>query len=219
MFIKKLFTLWFLLSIIVCGGFFFFANVPIQYAEKSNISLSQPSNDELLGYMQHYQFLMSDIVMALQKESYSFYLDYGVLPNGKIELLVSIPEKINHLSKQKIEERMLDCIQKNDLNPISFQMTIKNLYDSVATDSTRLSYNDVMAHLFEAMTAQQVGTFSIDYTITSENVHIIINVTEEKDDVIQKEARQVAEDIIKHHQFDLQQFHIEIQNKMFAYDK
>ena len=219
MFIKKLFTLWFLLSIIVCGGFFFFANVPIQYAEKSNVSLSQPSNDELLGYMQHYQFLMSDIAMALQKESFIFYLDYGVLPNGKIELLVSIPEKIDQLSKQKIEEMMLDCILKNDLNPISFQMTLKNLSDPAATNSIRLSYNDVMAHLFEAMTAQRVGTFSIDYTISSENVHIIINLTEEKDEVIQMEARQVAEDIIKHHQFELQQFHIEIQNKIFAYDK
>ncbi|XRD23520.1 hypothetical protein AABM34_13305 [Lysinibacillus fusiformis] len=67
MFIKKLFTLWFLLSIIVCGGFFFFANVPIQYAEKSNVSLAQPTNDELLGYMQHYQFLMSDIAMSPAK--------------------------------------------------------------------------------------------------------------------------------------------------------
>ncbi|MCE4045747.1 hypothetical protein D0439_10555 [Lysinibacillus fusiformis] len=219
MFIKKLFTLWFLLSIIVCGGFFFFANVPIQYAEKSNVSLAQPTNDELLGYMQHYQFLMSDIAMALQKEFYIFYVDYGVLPNGKIELLVSIPEKIDQLSKQKIEEMMLQCIQKNDFNPISFQITIKNLYDPVTMNSTRLSYNDVMAHLFEAMTAQQAGSFSIDYTITSEIVHIIINLTEEKDDVIQKKARQVAEDIIKLHQLDVQQFHIEIQNKMFAYDK
>ncbi|MCK1989979.1 hypothetical protein MPH48_18000 [Lysinibacillus fusiformis] len=219
MFIKKLFTFWFLFSIIVCGGFFFFANAPIQYAEKSNVSLSQPSNDELLGYMQHYQFLMSDIAMALQKESYIFNVDYGVLPNGKIELLVSIPEKIDQLSKQKIEEMMLQCIQKNDLNPISFQITIKNLYDPVTMNSTRLSYNDVMAHLFEAMTAQQVGSFSIDYTITSEIVNIIINLTEEKDDVIQKKARQVAEDIIKLHQLDVQQFHIEIQNKMFAYDK
>ncbi|MBG9692983.1 hypothetical protein ACE1MS_12200 [Lysinibacillus sp. fkY74-1] len=219
MFIQKLFTLWFLISIIVSVVFFFFSHTPIQNAEKSNASLSQPSNDELLGYMQHYQFLISDIVIALQKESYSFQLDYAVLPNGKMELLVSIPETINQLSKQKIEETILDCIQKNDLNPISFQITIKNLYDPVATDSTRLSYNDVMAHLFETMTAQHVGVFSIDHTMTSEHVHIIINLTEEKDDVIQKEVRQVAEDVIKQHQFDIQQFYIEIQNKMFAYHK
>lgn len=98
-------------------------------------------------------------------------------------------------------------------------MTLKNLSDPAATNSIRLSYNDVMAHLFEAMTTQRVGAFSIDYTISSENVHIIINLTEEKDEVIQMEARQVAEDIIKHHQFELQQFHIEIQNKIFANDK
>lgn len=91
---------------------FLFANIPIQYAEKSNVSLSQPTNDELIDYMQHYQFLMSDIAMALQKESYIFYVDYGVLPNRKIELLVSTPEKIDQLSKQKIEEMMLECIQK-----------------------------------------------------------------------------------------------------------
>jgi len=77
MFIKKLFTLWFLLSIIVCGAFFFLANAPTQYAEKSNVSLAQPSNNELLSYIQHYQFLISDIVNALHKENYSFHLDYG----------------------------------------------------------------------------------------------------------------------------------------------
>lgn len=218
MFIKKLFTLWFLLSIIVCGAFFFLAKAPIQYAEKSTVSLAQPSNNELLSYIQHYQFLISDIVNALHKENYSFHLDYGVLPNGKIELLVSLPDKVDLLSKQKIEEIILDCIRENDLNPISFQITLKNFDEPAATDSTRLSYNDVMADLFEAMMAQNYGVFNIDHSITSEYVQIIINLTEEKNGVIQKEVQQLAEETIKQHQFDLQLFHIEVQNKIVNFN-
>ena len=87
--------------------------------------MSQPSNDELLRYIQQYQFLISEVSHALRKEAYSFQLDYGILPNSKIELLVSLPDKVDRKAKQHIEETILDVIKANELNPISFQITLK----------------------------------------------------------------------------------------------
>lgn len=214
MFINRIFSLWFLLSFIVCGAFVLLANAPIQYAEKSTGSMSRPSNNELLSYIQQYQFLISDIFNALRKESFSFQLDYGVLPSGKIELLVSLPEEMDQVAKGKMEEIMLDCIQKNNLNPISFQLTLKGLYEPAATESTRLSYNDVMANLFETMTNQNYGAFSVEHSITSESIQVMINLTEDKNDGMKKKAQQLAEDIIRQHQFDVQAFQIEVQNKI-----
>jgi len=66
--------------------------------------------------------------------------------------------------------------------------------------------------------AQNYGVFSIDHSITSEYVQIIINLTEEKNGVIQKEVQQLAEETIKQHQFDLQLFHIEVQNKIVNFN-
>ncbi|MFK5708092.1 hypothetical protein [Lysinibacillus boronitolerans] len=218
MFIKKLFTLWFLLLIIVCGAFFFFANAPIQYAEKTNIPMSQHSNDELLHYIQQYQFLISEISHALRKEAYSFQLDYGILPNSKIELLVSLPDKVDRKTKQHIEETILDVIKANELNPISFQITLKNLYEPAAAISTRLSYNDVMANLFEAMFAQNFGAFSVDHSMTSEEIQVRINLTDEKNDKAKKKAQQLAEDTIKQHQFDVEAFSIDVQNQIKVLD-
>lgn len=218
MFIKRLFTLWFLLLSIVCGAFFFLANAPIQYAEKTNVSMPQPSNDELLRYIQQYQFLISEISYTLRKESYSFLLDYGILPNGKIELLVSLPDKVDHKTKQHIEETMLDVIKANELNPISFQITLKQLYEPAEAISTRLSYNDVMANLFEAMFAENFGTFSIDHSMTSEEIQVRINLTQEKNHKAKKKAQQLAEDTIKQHQFDVEAFSIDVQNTMKTLD-
>ncbi|WP_155592196.1 hypothetical protein [Lysinibacillus cavernae] len=214
MFIKRIFTLWFLLSFLVCGAFVFFANAPIQYAEKSNVPMSRPSNNELLSYIQQYQFLISDISNALRKESYHSLVDYGVLPNGKIELLVSLPDKVDNMTKQNIEETMLAVIKEHDLHQISFQLTLKSLYEPSDTLSTRLSYNDVMANLFEAMIEQNYDTFSIDHSITSENIHILINLTEEKNEALQKQVQQLAEDTIREHHFDLQRFTIEVQRNI-----
>jgi hypothetical protein len=218
MFIKKIFTLWLLLSILVCGAFFFFPNAPIHSAEKSNAPLSRPSNNELLRYIQQYQFLISEIFHALRKESYSFQLDYGILSNGKIELLVSLPAKVDHKTKQHIEETMLGVIKDNDLNPISFQITLKNLYEPAEAFSTRLSYNDVMANLFETMIEQDFGAFSIDHSIMSEEIQIRINLTEEKNEIAKKKAQQLAEDTIKQHQFDIETFSIDVQNKIKILD-
>ncbi|WHP42548.1 hypothetical protein [Lysinibacillus capsici] len=218
MFIKRLFTLWFLLLSIVCGAFFFLANAPIQYAEKNNVSMSQPNNDELLRYIQQYQFLISEISYTLRKESYSFLLDYGILPNGKIELLVSLPDKVDRQTKQHIEETMLDVIKANELNPISFQITLKQLYEPAETISTRLSYNDVMANLFEAMFTQDFGTFSVDHSMTSEKIQVRINLTEKKNDKVKKKAQQLAKDTIMQHQFDVEAFSIEVQNQIKVLD-
>ncbi|WP_445477337.1 hypothetical protein ACULLL_12425 [Lysinibacillus irui] len=190
------------------------ANAPIQFAEKSTVTISRPSNNELLSYIQQYQFLISDIFNALCKEFFSFQLDYGVLPSGKIELLVSLSEEMDKMAKKKMEEIMLDCIQKHNLNPISFQLTLKDLYEPAATESTRLSYNDVMANLFETMNDQNYGDFSVEHSITSESIQVMINLTEDKNAGMQKKAQQLAEDIIRQHQFDVQAFQIEVQNKI-----
>ncbi|MFL1997398.1 MULTISPECIES: hypothetical protein [Lysinibacillus] len=214
MFINRIFSLWFLLAFIVCSAFVLLANAPIQYVEKSTITMSRTSNNELLSYIQQYHFLISDIFNALCKESFSFQLDYGVLPSGKIELLVSLPEEMDIVAKKKMEEIMLNCIQKNDLNPISFQLTLKDLYEPAATESTRLSYNDVMANLFETMIDQNYGDFSVEHSITSESIQVMINLTEDKNAGMQKKAQQLAEDIIRQHRFDVQAFQIEVQNKI-----
>lgn len=218
MFIKKVFTLWFLLAVIVCSGFFLLANAPIQYAEKSNVSVPQPSNNELLGYIQQYQFLISEISHALRKENYSFQLDYGVLPNDKIELLVSLPDKADTSTKQKIEELMLNVLKENNLNPVFFQLTLKNLYEPAEPSSTRLSYNDVLANLFEEMIDQNYGIFSIDHSIISEEIQIRINLTQEKNNRIQKQVYQLAEDMIKKHHYDVEQFSIDVQNNIKILD-
>ena len=91
----------------------------------------------------------------------------------------------------------VDVIKANELNPISFQITLKQLYEPAEAISTRLSYNDVMANLFEVMFAENFGTFSIDHSMTSEEIQVRINLTQEKNHKAKKKAQQLAEDTIK----------------------
>ena len=68
------------------------------------------------------------------------------------------------------------------------------------------------------MFAQNFGAFSVDHSMTSEEIQVRINLTDEKNDKAKKKAQQLAEDTIKQHQFDVEAFSIDVQNQIKILD-
>lgn len=54
--------------------------------------------------------------------------------------------------------------------------------------------------------------------MTSEEIQVRINLTQEKNHKAKKKAQQLAEDTIKQHQFDVETFSIDVQNTMKTLD-
>lgn len=214
MFKKKFSKIVLSLSIIVCGAFVYFSNASVQYAENSNESTQEMSNNELLNLIDQYNSLIVNISEKLRSEKYGFLLDYGVLPNGKIEIIVNLPDNVLKGTKGKIESLIVEVVKENKLNPDSFEINIRNHFKQYKTQSVGLSYNNLMGYILEQMTEKKYGSFSVSHNISSESINIEINLTEDKNDSTQKEVKDLVEKIITENDLNPKNFNVVITNNI-----
>lgn len=210
LFKKKFSKVWLLLLVIACGAFMYFSNASIQYAEETSDSIQQLSNSELLTFIEQYDPLINKISNELHEKKYGFLLDYGVLPSGKIEIIVNLPNIVKEGAKKKIENIILEVVKENSLNPDTFEINIRNHYEQSKIQSVGLSYNNLMGHILENMSEKKYGSFSVTHNISSDSINIEINLTEDKNDSTQKEVKELVEKTIIENNFNPKNFNVEI---------
>ena len=184
-------------------------------SEKTIAHFPEKSNNELISYIQKYNNLVEYIRINLQEKGYGFVLDYAILPDENIELIIKLPDKkIKNHTKKDIRKIAVDVIIKNNFDPESFQIRTESYYASsikeVKNSSIRLSYNDLLGYILNDLEQSDYGTFSLQHEFSPENIRIIINVPTETNINKKQDIEKIALNIIKKNNFDPNIFQIDV---------
>ena len=173
---------------------------------------------DLTIYIQQYDELINEIKQELRKAGIGFVLDYAILPDENIEILIKLPsEKIKRSTKKEIKQIVNGVIKENNSDPDLFQLQISSYYKTPKENtrfSVRLSYNDLMGYLMQELEKQNYSTFSLEYKVASEKVELTINLPIENDTAVNPKVEELATDIIKQHHYDKDDFQINVVNEI-----
>ena len=182
---------------------------------KSAEEVDSISTDVTL-YIQQYDKLIDEINQEIRKIGIGFVLDYAILPDENIEILIKLPsEKIKRSTKKEITQIVTRVLKESNSDPDLFRIHISSYYKTTkehTSSSVRLSYNDLMGYIMQELEKQNYSTFSLEYKVASEKVELIINLPVDNDVAANSKAEQIATDIIKLHHFDKDDFQINITN-------
>ena len=173
---------------------------------------------DLTVYIQQYDDLINEIKQELRKAGIGFVLDYAILPDENIEILIKLPsEKIKRSTKKEIKQIVNGVITENHSDPDLFQLQISSYYKTPKENtrfSVRLSYNDLMGYLMQELEKQNYSTFSLEYKVASKKVELTINLPIENDTAVNPKVEELATDIIKQHHYDKDDFQINVVNEI-----
>lgn len=175
------------------------------------------SNDVTV-YIREYDGLINEIKQELRKADINFVLDYAILPDENIEILIKLPsEKIKRSTKKEIKQIVNGVITENHSDPDLFQLEISSYYKTPKENtrfSVRLSYNDLMGYLMHELEKQNYSTFSLEYKVASKKVALTINLPIENDTTVNPKVAELATDIIKQHHYNKDDFQINVVNEI-----
>ena len=173
---------------------------------------------DLTVYIQQYDELINEIKQELRKAGIGFVLDYAILPDENIEILIKLPsEKIKRSTKKEITQIVTGVITENDSDPDLFQLQISSYYKTSKENtrfSVRLSYNDLMGYLMQELEKQNYSTFSLEYKVASKKVELTINLPIENDTAVNPNVEKLATDIITQHHYNKDDFQINVVNEI-----
>ena len=176
-------------------------------------NLSEKPTD-LTIYVQKYSDLIQEITQNLRINKIRFVLDYALLPDKTIEIIIKLPSKdIENKTKVEIEKLVTEVLRESKFNPDLFHMNISSYYETSPEDgrsSIRLSYNDLMGNLMQELEKRNHLTFGLEYTVSSRNVELIINLPVQSTENTKQEVEQIVKGIIEQNKYDINDFQITI---------
>lgn len=171
---------------------------------------------DLTVYIQQYEELITEIKQVLRKADIGFVLDYAILPDENIEILIKLPnEKIKRSTKKEITKIVNGVLEENDYEPERFHLQISSFHKPPKESkrfSVRLSYNDLMGYIMQELEKQSYLTFSLEYKVAPEKVELTINLPVDYDTVGNSKVEQIATDVIKQHHYSKDDFQINVIN-------
>lgn len=186
--------------------------------EKAKTRFPDINNNDLISNIQKYDNLIGDIRINLQEKGYGFVLDYAILPDENIELIIKLPnERIEISAKKDIHKIAIGVIKENNFDPKLFQIRTENYYGStkdISKSSIRLSYNDLLGHILKGLEEGDGGTFSLYHEISTEDIRIVISVPIETNKSKKENIEQIALNIIKQNSLDPNLFQIDVINSI-----
>ncbi|MEZ7171042.1 hypothetical protein [Sporosarcina sp. OR05] len=189
-----------------------------KYAKEVNILSDQPT--DLTSYVEKYSDLMQEITKELRKNHVKFVLDYAILPDETIDILIKLPrEDIETKTKVEIEHHVTNVLREKEFNPDQFHLKISSYYETSSDDersSVRLSYNDLMGNLMQELKKRNHLTFSLEYAITPRHVEVIINLPVDSTENTKLEVEQSANEVIKRNKYAINDFQITIVSKILT---
>lgn len=174
------------------------------------------STTDLLSYVDKYNSVVTHITHELRNNDYPVVVDYSLLSNQKIELLIKTGEKMTKKSVEEILQLTENTLRKNKFDPTVFSITITNYYEptqNTNTSSIRLSYNDLIGYIGEELFAKYDAAFSLQYEFSPEKTKITLNLPVNYH-IDHEEIQEVMLDVIKQYYFNPDIFQIEITNNI-----
>lgn len=167
-------------------------------------------------YIRQYEELMNEIEQELRKADIGFVLDYAILPDENIEILIKLPsEKIKRSTKKEITQIVTGVLEGNNMERTDFLLDISSYHKPPKENkqsSVRLSYNDLMGYIMQELEHQDYSTFGLEYKMASEKVELIVNLPVDNDPAFNSKVEQIATDIIEQHHYDKNDFQINVVN-------
>lgn len=168
------------------------------------------------AYIQQYEELMNEIKKELRKADIGFVLDYAILPDENIEILIKLPsEKVKRSAKKEITQIVTGVLEENNMETDHFNLQISSFHKPSKKNTrvaVRLSYNDLMAHIMQELEHQDYSTFGLEYKIASEKVELIINLPVDYDQASHPQVERIATDIIEQNHHAKEDFQISVVN-------
>ncbi|WP_042473050.1 hypothetical protein [Bacillus ndiopicus] len=168
--------------------------------------------NELLPYIEKYKSLIFYINKDLRDQGYPSIVDYALLSDEKIEILIKLKENNERVASKNIQQIVKSVIEKQNFNPAIFQINISNMNKPTVKNENRLSYYDLMGYILLDMMEKNFEAFSLDYAILPENTEIIVKLADTIDENSRKEIQQIVSNILKQNNFDSNMFQINITN-------
>lgn len=182
---------------------------------KETNTVSELSPD-VTTYIKQYEGLINEIRQELRKADIGFVLDYAILPDESIEILIKLPnEKIKRSAKKEITQIVNGVLEENNIEGEHFLLNISSYYKPTKENTrfaVRLSYNDLMGYIMQELEHQDYSTFGLEYKMASEKVELIVNLPVDNDPVFNSKVEQIATDIIEQNHYDKNDFQIKVLN-------
>lgn len=189
-----------------------FIYVQVSGKEKEDINRGSHLSEEEKHELEN---LMGHVSKSLHDENYGFVLDYAVLPNENIEVIVKLgTEEVDEKTKKEIQQIAANVIKQNDFDSESFQFNVTSFYNSKKEGnrfSQRLSYNDLMGDIIQSLNEKGFDVAVQGNVSSDKNVEISLVLPHDKfDEKTKKEVQQLATDVIEKNNFETEIFQFNI---------
>lgn len=161
---------------------------------------------------------MISIRNELADYGYPLSVDFALSDDAKIEILIKryeINKKLKPSEIQEVEQLVNQFIEKQNFDSSMFQISVSNSTQPILKTTNRLSYNDLIEYIVNALTDQDIGGYHINYKILPEASKIIMQFPNPLDKEQKEEIQQIANKVLEKNNFDPGSVQIKITNYFY----
>ncbi|MGE7666928.1 hypothetical protein ACQKMN_14560 [Ureibacillus composti] len=204
-------------AILLSALFIFLLNPFANFAKESDlgIDITMYSNNELKQYHDKYESLMNSLRADLSEHGYPLTVDFALLDDEKIEILIKRyepNEKLKSNEIQEVEQLVSTFLEKQNVDPSMFKISVSNTTQPVLKTANRLSYRDLTEYISNALTEEGIEGYHIDYEILPLTTKIIMQFPNPLEPSQKEEIQQIAEKVLKKNNFAYGKIQIQLTN-------
>jgi len=141
----------------------------------------------------------------LKKEGYSSFVDFALLPNEKVEIIINLTKEVTQAQEEKIKEIIQDFLNQNGLALNSFEISVANFYAKTIKhneSAKRISYVDLQGYIFENLTKENYGLAVSHEVLEDQTIfHISLSKEDFNNENTKIKIEKIAYDTIKEKKF------------------
>lgn len=163
------------------------------------------SNIQLMHYHKKYASFMHSIHTNLRDHGYALTVDFAMLNDEKVKILIQRLEnnqKLKPRESEKIEKSVNQLIAQQHFDPATFQIQLSNSTPSALITANRISYHDLMESIRSLLLNNGVESFRLDYEILPESTEVIIRFADPISEKLKKEIQKMGNDVLEKNNFD-----------------
>ncbi|MEG0381413.1 MAG: hypothetical protein RR603_06920, partial [Kurthia sp.] len=197
---------------ILTGALIIILTSPITNIEQDSETATY-TNVELMQYHKKYAGLIHSIQTDLRKHENRFTVDFSMITDEKVEILIQKLEnnkKLKPREMENIEKSINQSITRQQFDPATFQIQFANATQLGLMKENRLSYHDLMESIRTPLLELGVTAFRLDYEISPESTAVTITFTTPISEKLKMEIQQIGNGVVENNYFDARMVEIVI---------
>lgn len=170
-----------------------------------NSETTMYSNKELIAFHDKYANLMHSILTNIQKKGDPLTVDFAMLKDEKVEILINRHgnnKKLKPREFEKLEKFIIQLIAQKNFDPATFQIQQFNSAQSTTRTANRLSYHDLMESIRSPLLDKGLKEFHLDYEISPKFTEVMIKFPNPISEKLKKEIQQISNAVLEENNFD-----------------